>query len=403
VIVSTAAESRRPWRPYLVLLLITFLTFPVLSGCASRSADNPHDDFVLVGSRESEKETGQYVLDKLKKNDALYHSDTYTQYVDNIGSRVAVYSDWTQIEYQFHILRTFEINAFAAPGGYIFVTRGLLNEMETEAELAGVLAHEVGHVAARHHAKRKQMQFASLLASIAVASQGGARAAQGSLMASRVVQLSYSRSQERQADRLGLEYSARAGYDPRGLIQFLKTLREIQGQIPVRDMVFLQTHPYLTDRIGSARVNVSDYLDLAPDTPIVNRYEYRRARRRWLFKDAEEEVLERTRSMISAYENQDTAGIKAHFHEEFRLDLGDTEADADQFLSELAGRFDQADTIDYQFRLLNIDMGDTDATVTYEYRTRQWDYGAQYPSYRNGFQRLIWRREDSSWKLIRLR
>lgn len=387
-----------------VFLAVSLFLIVSLKGCASQSSDNPHDDFVVVGSNESERETGNYVYERLKEQDAIYRSDTLTRYVDNIGSRIAVYSDRDEIEYEFYVLRTFEINAFAAPGGFIFVTRGLLNEMEHEAELAGVLAHEVGHVAARHHAKRKQLQFASLLASLAVASQGGARAAQGGLMAGQVVQLGYSRSQERQADRLGLEYSARAGYDPRGLIKFLRTLSDIQGQIPVREMVFLQTHPYLVDRIGSARVNIQNYLDLVSDTPMVNRYRYQRARRRWLFQDTERDVLNQVDGMIAQYEGQDTSGVRSYFHEDFKLDQGDTNATAQDFIDLLARRFDRADTIDYHYRLLNIDAGDTDATVTYEYRTQQWDVGADIPSYRDGVQRMVWRREEETpWKLIRLR
>lgn len=388
---------------------VLFFTFSLLvaaflGGCATQSSDNPHDDFVVVGSEESERETGNYVYERLKEQDAIYQSDTLTRYVDNIGSRIAVYSDRDEIEYKFYVLRTFEINAFAAPGGFIFVTRGLLNEMEHEAELAGVLAHEVGHVAARHHAKRKQLQFASLLASLAVASQGGARAAQGGLMAGQVVQLGYSRSQERQADRLGLEYSARAGYDPRGLIDFLRTLSDIQGQIPVREMVFLQTHPYLVDRIGTARVNIQNYIDLVSDTPMVNRFRYQRAQRHWLFERRERDVLDQLDGMIAKYEEQDTAGVRSYFHEEFKLDQGDTESTAQDFINLLARRFDRADTIDYNYRLLNIDAGDTDATLTYEYRTQQWDEGAEIPSYRDGVQRMVWRREEESpWKLIRLR
>jgi len=279
-----------------------------------------------------------------------------------------------------------------------------LSEMQSEAELAGVLAHEIGHTAARHHAKRKQLRYASLLASIAMASQGGARAAQGGLMAGQMVELGYSRQQERQADRLGLEYAARAGYDPRGLIKFLKTLQDVQGEIPVEELEFIRTHPYLNERIGTSRVNVQRYLDLVNDTPLVNRYRYNRARRNWLKTPGEKAVLANLDGMIDAYEQQDTAGMKAFFHEEFKMDRGDSNVSTDQFLSDIAQQFQDADTIQYSRRLIDLDVGDTDATITYEFQTKQWDRGSSTPSYTDGFQRMVWRKDkDSPWRLMRLR
>lgn len=392
-------NSRRPFGLFLLVFLFTVF----LGGCATTSSENPHDNWLLLGSVESEKETGRQIYDQLKEKDAIYKSDTFTRYMNNIGRRLAIYSDWNQIGYRFTILRTFQVNAFALPGGYVFVTRGLLNNVEDEAELAGILAHEIAHVAARHHAKQKQLQLASLFATVAMAGAGGAGAAQGGLMAGQMTQLGYSRAHERQADRLGLEYTTRAGYDPRGLIQFLKTLRSLQDRIPDRQLLFLQTHPFLGDRIQNARMNIDSYLDRLNDTPAVNRYRFQRVRRNYLIPDDEQNVLNRFKQLLNGYEQADTSAMKALFHEKFKAKLGNKEVGTDSFLQSIAQNLDHADTINYEYQLFGLEASDTDARITYEFKITRWDQGAPYPAYTRGAQRLIWRREEDRWFLIRLR
>jgi len=385
-----------------IFIPLALLPF-ILSGCATTSPDNPHDDWLLLGSKESERETGKQIYQRLKSKDALYQSDTYTRYVNNIGRRLAIYSDWNQVEYTFSILRSFRVNAFALPGGYVFVTRGLLKEVQDEAELAGILAHEVAHVAARHHAKRKQMQIASLMAAAAMAPAGGAGAVQGGLMAGQMAQLGYSRQHEREADRLGMEYATRAGYDPRGIIRFLRTLKELQDRIQDRQLVFLQTHPGLSERIDQAESMVGNYLERFDDKPTVHYYRYVRARRRWLIPDREKEILSRFENLISSYENQDTEAMSTFMHDDFQAEMGDSKVDAESFLNSIGKQVDGADTIDYDYQLVDLEAADTDAQVTYEYEIAQWDEGSTHPSITDGTQRLIWRREQDNWYLIRLR
>ena len=385
-----------------VLLPLALFSF-ILTGCATTSPDNPHDDWLIMGSKESERETGEQIYQRLQSKDAIYQSEPLTRYVNNIGRRLAVYSDWNQIEYKFSILRTFRVNAFALPGGYVFVTRGVLKEVNDEAELAGILAHEVAHVAARHHAKRKQMQIASVLAAAAMAPAGGAAAVQGGLMAGQMAQLGYSRQHEREADHLGMEYATRAGYDPRGIIRFLKTLNKLQDRIQDRQLMFLQTHPGLYERIDQTESVVQNYIERIEGTPEVNYYRYVRARRRWLIPDREKEVLNRFKELISLYEKQDTGAMSSLMHDEFKAEMGNSEVDAESFLTSIGKQVDGADTIDYDYQLVDLEAADTDAQITYEYEIAQWDEGATRPSITEGAQRLIWRRQQDQWYLIRLR
>ena len=180
----------------------------------------------------------------------LYGDSTLAKYVQSVGLRVAKASDLPDLDWHFRLLDSPVVNAFAVPGGYIYITRGILAYMNSEAQLAGVLGHEVGHVTARHTAQQmtdQQIAQIGLIAGTVFVEQFrpySAVAAQGLGL----LFLKYSRDHETQADELGIEYSVRAGYDPREIPATYATLKRIgerQGQsIPS----FLATHPDPGDR-----------------------------------------------------------------------------------------------------------------------------------------------------------
>ena len=167
-----------------------------------------------------------------------------------VGQRVVDQSVARGTEYQFsfHVLRDPEtINAFALPGGPIFITRGLLDKLENEAELAGVLGHETGHVIARHSAAQisKSQLAQGLVTAVGAAGSddgsGGQHAAQVAAVVAQMVQLKYGRGDEIQADTLGVRLMSEAGYDPRALIEVMRILEESSG--PGREPEFMSSHP----------------------------------------------------------------------------------------------------------------------------------------------------------------
>jgi len=187
------------------------------------------------------------------------HPDPQLQaYVDEVGQRIVQQSQAGQTEYQFefHLLADPEtINAFALPGGPIFITDALFERFQTEGQLAGVLGHEVGHVVARHSAQqiaKSELTNAAIGAVVIAASdpehpQRGAAAAQVAALVGQLVNMQYGRDDELESDRLGVRFMADAGYDPRAMLQVMQILAEASGgQGPPE---FFSTHPNPENRL----------------------------------------------------------------------------------------------------------------------------------------------------------
>lgn len=181
------------------------------------------------------------------KTPASSHAQV-ASYVQQVGAKVAARSERPGLPYEFHVIVSDEPNAFALPGGQIFVTTAALEAMRNEAELAGVLAHEVTHVAHRHGID--QLRRAMLAQGIAIAALGStpALAQQAGKIALDLVLKGYSRTAESESDEYGARFSSAAGYDPHGLATFLDTLRQQLGDTP-KAFEPLSDHPVISDRI----------------------------------------------------------------------------------------------------------------------------------------------------------
>jgi beta-barrel assembly-enhancing protease len=179
-------------------------------------------------------------------------------YVQKIGRRLATRGAGTKYPYSFSVANYKEINAFALPGGPVWVNRGALAAAQNEAQLAGVLAHEIAHIAERHAADQltKNLVAGGLLGLMGamLGNDGSARAAQ---TAAQVLTggylLKFSRDDEREADRVGARIMRQAGWDPREMIAFLEILRRQQGRDPGSVTVFLSSHPDAGERAGLLR------------------------------------------------------------------------------------------------------------------------------------------------------
>ncbi len=178
--------------------------------------------------------------------------------LEAIGRRVALASDRQDLSYTFHVINDDELNAFAVPGGYIYVNSGLMN-VSTDDELACVLAHEIGHVAARHSVKKLQTALGyQLVLNIALGISGQYDVGKAVDVMFNLTSLGYSRQDELLADKLAVRYSKRAGYDPAGMISFFEKLKEetrTRGA-PLR-VEFLSSHPDLDKRIERVQQEIS--------------------------------------------------------------------------------------------------------------------------------------------------
>ena len=195
-----------------------------LSGCAVNPVTGD-SDFVLM-SESDEIAIGRENHAKIIQQYGLYDSPSLQDYVQKVGDKLAMISHRKNLIFRFTVLDTNEINAFALPGGYIYITRGLLAYLSNEAELAAVLGHEIGHVTARHAVRQQSTAAATGLLAAVLASQADFTGA-GNLLNSIGTALvrGYGRENELESDRLGAEYLAKSGYDPRAMIEVLRVLK----------------------------------------------------------------------------------------------------------------------------------------------------------------------------------
>jgi len=184
--------------------------------------------------------------------------------VEDIGKKIVASCDRKDIDYHFYVLDEDEINAVSLPGGYVYVFKGLIDKVATDDQLAGVLAHEVGHIVARHSIKKLQaMQGYSVLRLLiaVVPSQGSGEVGAAADVAFTELLLGYGREDELLSDQLGARYMKRAGYNPRAMIEFLEKLQDTERRKPARPKSYFKTHPYVPDRIRVVKQELGEDLE----------------------------------------------------------------------------------------------------------------------------------------------
>lgn len=245
------------------LLVITGAAFA--AGCATNPVSG-RPELTLV-STEQEKKIGEEEARKVEAQMGVLDDAALTTYLDALGQRLANQSPRQDVAYRVHVVDTAEPNAFALPGGYIYVSRGLLALANSEDELAGVVGHEIAHVAARHSVQRISRQGpVAVLFGVVSGITGLVSPLVGSIIggigdvAQSLVFAPYSRSQETEADRVGQEIAARAGWDPAALGTFLNTLgREaaLTSKSP-RKPSFFDSHPATPDRVAGTAAHARE-------------------------------------------------------------------------------------------------------------------------------------------------
>jgi len=234
--------------------IIGFL-FYLVSSCAVNPITG-EEQFMLIPESQDLEIGRSYAPEIEKQMGGRIPNEAVQAYIDSVGQKIARVSHRPDIQYHFTALNHKTINAFALPGGYIFITKGMLAKLNNESELAAVLAHEITHVVARHAAEAmsRQIGIQFLLAAI-VSRTDSAAAARVADVAQQIVSLRFSREDEREADLQGMQYMVDAGYDPRGMVETMKMLERENEAGPID---FLSSHPspqnriaYLTGRIES--------------------------------------------------------------------------------------------------------------------------------------------------------
>ena len=240
-----------------ILLLILMV---VLSGCNTIDLNqlgqigSALDTAFIPASEDDEQEAGRDAASILLGASPVLDDAALNRYVNRVGRWVALHSDRPDLNWRFAVLDDQDINAFAAPGGYVFITKGMLARLGSEAELAGVLGHEIAHVTEKHHlaAMRKQagMKLVGIAASAAMEDQGydSEKLAPLAKAAKNMYSRGLDRKDEYRADRLGVVLAARAGYDPYGLPAVLQTLDRMNPDSGALSLL-IKTHPRPADRL----------------------------------------------------------------------------------------------------------------------------------------------------------
>jgi len=219
----------------------------LLSSCAANPVSGKQD-FMLISEQE-EIDMGRKVDASVIKEYGLYNDPRLTAYVADMGQRLGKLSHRPQLEYSFKILDSPVVNAFAAPGGYLFFTRGILATLNSEAELAGVMGHEIGHVTARHSAQQLSKAQAAQIGLIIPQVLGVPLLSDLAQVGMGLFFMKYSRDNEREADTLSVEYATKAGYDASQMAGFFETLQRMNPQSDKSGMpAWFATHPSPEDR-----------------------------------------------------------------------------------------------------------------------------------------------------------
>jgi len=254
-----------------LVIALAYLTFASGAGADDIRLPDMGSPADAVLSKSDEAQIGRQIMLEFRKSGQVIEDPQVTEYINDIGHRLAAQTSNGDHNFTFFVIDDPRINAFALPGGYIGVHTGLLEATRSEDELAGVLAHEIAHVTQRHiaraiHASQRQsllttaMMLGVLLAGVAGGSgdvvQGGIAVAQG---VAAQQQINFTRSNEFEADRIGIAALADAGFDPNGMATFFEVMsRQQPADLEMRAPEFLRTHPVTTDRVAEARNRARD-------------------------------------------------------------------------------------------------------------------------------------------------
>jgi len=227
---------------------------------------------IIMISTDQEISIGRQMDQQLRETEKILNDPLWQNYINELGQKIVAVSDRRDLQFQFAVIESDQINAFAAPGGYVYFYTGLINEMNQESELVAVMAHEISHVVARHSIKRLQsIMGLSIVLDLALGgSSDNTKALAWTALG--IAMSGYSRAHETEADNYGTLYMTRAGWHPQGMVAMFGRLQELSGhrQMDLFEML-ASTHPATENRIAATKIQISEMgnLDtkLKKDTP----------------------------------------------------------------------------------------------------------------------------------------
>ena len=236
-----------------------------LFGCSTEyNVATGRQDMIFYGT-EKEIKLGQSVSRAIEDEYELLEDYELQKKIDEMGQRIVAVCDRRDINYRFKILDDDTVNAVSLPGGYVYLFKGLIDEAENDDEIACVIAHEVGHVVAKHSIKKLQASIGLNLMNLLLIPTTDADVVRGANAAFIAVFLEYSQEDEFLADGLSIKYARKAGYNPEGMVTFLEKLKD---QKEIRRFSYWRTHPYITERIAMGRrrlhgkIEFIDYINI---------------------------------------------------------------------------------------------------------------------------------------------
>jgi predicted Zn-dependent protease len=241
-------------------------------------ATDPKKDPDQIGNRDVGKGVNFYSIEKeialgkglaqqVEKQAKLINDPVIAEYVNRVGQNLVRNSD-AKVPFTIKVIDSEEVNAFALPGGFFFVNSGLILKADNEAELAGVMAHEIAHVAARHgtrQATRGEIAQIGMIPLIFMGGWTGYGIYQAASVLVPIGFLQFSRSMESEADMLGLQYMYKAGYDPTSFVDFFEKIETLEKRKPGTMAKVFSTHPMTDDRIAAAQKNIQTLLVAKPE------------------------------------------------------------------------------------------------------------------------------------------
>ncbi len=298
----------------------------------TRKPRNAKEDVSKIGDRgvgngvnfysiEREIALGRQLADEVEKTAKIVDDPVISEYVNRIGQNIAANSD-ARVPFIIKVIDSDEVNAFALPGGYFYVNTGLIELAEDEAELAGVMAHEIAHVAARHgtrNATRGQLAQYASIPLLFIGGWAGYGIQQAANFAIPMTMLKFSREFEEQADFLGVQYMYKAGYDPASMVQFFERLKALQKKNRNFLARAFSSHPMTQSRIKAVQKVIDRILPERPEYAVsTSEFDAVRARVRALNARTGETVRDPDRPTLKRTTNDEP------------ILPGETDAEADE-------------------------------------------------------------------------
>ena len=256
---------------FIQVALVT--TLSIFATCARNPVTGKRE--LSLMSTEQEIAIGKESHPSIVASMGLYENKNLQAFMDEKGKAMAKISHRPDLPYEFHIIDSPVVNAFAVPGGFVYFTRGILAHFNNEAEFAGVLGHEIGHVTARHSARQQSKQLLGTLATIgtAIFVPGATEIAQQGVG---LALLGYSRAHETESDEIGVEYSSKIGYDAHQMANFFSTIKRISDNAGQAIPTFTSTHPDPGNRNIKVNKLATEYQAKNPANYQSNREQYMR-------------------------------------------------------------------------------------------------------------------------------